>query len=96
MICVAWIKAPGDITVSFLWDSERFPVVVIRDDQLTWKEYLRVFGSAAAVQYEKLAWENRIEWVSDKPIYWHKEQAGVYEITDRDLSKIDWETFGND
>lgn len=78
MICVGWVLTPGDIEISFLWDSERFPVVVIRDEQYDWEDYIEAFGTAG-LKYHQLAWEHRIQWTPSLPISWHKEQAGVAE-----------------
>ena len=88
MICVAWIKVPGDIEINYLWDSERCPVICIRGEELTWQEYVQAFGSAGAVQYEKLAWENRIEWSPVKTMRWHRAQAGVYEVRGEDIQSL--------
>lgn len=93
MICVAWIDVPGVGEINYLWDSGRFPVCVIRGEELSWRDYVQAFGSAGAVQYETLAWENRIEWSPAQSIDWHKKHAGVYEVTGEE---IDWQTWGND
>ena len=93
MITVAWIEAPGVGELNYLWDSGRFPVVVLRGEELSWQDYVQAFGSAAALQYETLAWENRIGWCPAQSMDWHKKQAGVYEVTGEE---INWHTWGDD
>jgi hypothetical protein len=93
MITVAWIDIPGVGEVNFLWDSGRFPVCVVRGDELNWQDWVQAVGSSLAVHYHELAWENRIQWSPANSMDWHKQQTGVYKVTGLE---INWAEFGNE
>lgn len=74
---VGWVEAPGPIEICFMWDSERFPIIEVRGEYMTWKEYFDVFGYEYGCEYMDTAWEHRIEWFPSRSMLWHKKEAGI-------------------
>lgn len=79
MYC-AFIQAAGDVPVHFFWDTERFPIIEIRGEYLTWEDYFDIFGYIAGKEYMKKAWDYRIMWSPEHSIEWHMREAGILPV----------------